>query len=219
MLTLALETSTATFAAALATDEEVVAVRALEGVPPARRDLPGLVAGLLAEAGRSFADVTRVAVDVGPGNLTAVRTGVAYGNGLAFALGAGVATADSLELMAAQAGPGVPVLALRNAGAGRAYAGWFAGGSAVYRHGPLAEVVRTVTGPEVVVAGDFRAEVAELLPGVLVKDSGIAGPDVRVLCWVTARRPTLDPTRERAASPLTEAAPLFGGDRRGREHR
>ena len=211
MLTLALETSTATFAAALATADGVVAVRELAGVPPARRDLPALVAGLLREAGRSFADVTRVAVDVGPGNLTAVRTGVAYGNGLAFALGAAVVTANSLELMAAQAGPAVPVLCLRNAGAGRAYAGWFAGGTARYGHGALAEVVRAAAGPEVVVAGDFRAEVADLLPGVLVKDSGIAGPDVRVLRWITADRPTLDPTRERAASPLTEAAPLFGG--------
>jgi tRNA threonylcarbamoyl adenosine modification protein YeaZ len=211
MLTLALETSTATFAAALATADEVLATRELAGVPPARRDLPALVDGLLAAAGRSFADVTRVAVDVGPGNLTAVRTGVAYGNGLAFALGAAVATADSLEVMAAQVGPGVPVLCLRNAGAGRAYARWSAGGTDAYRHGPLAEVVRAVTGPEVVVAGDFRAEVADLLPGVLVKDSGIAGPDVRVLRWVTADRPVLDPARERPASPLTEASALFGG--------
>ena len=211
MLTLALETSTATFAAALATADQVLAVRELAGVPPARRDLPALVSGLLADTGRSFADIGRVAVDVGPGNLTAVRTGVAYGNGLAFALGAAVATANSLELMAAQAGPAVPVLALRNAGAGRAYAGWFAGGTAAYRHGPLADVVRVVTGPELVVAGDFRAEVADLLPGVLVKDAGIAGPDVRVLRWVTAARPTVDPTRERAATPLTEQSPLFGG--------
>jgi tRNA threonylcarbamoyladenosine biosynthesis protein TsaB len=211
MLTLALETSTATFAAALATADEVLGARALAGVPPAQRDLPALVGALLAEAGRSFADIGRVAVDVGPGNLTAVRTGVAYGNGLAFALGAGVATANSLELMAAQAGPAVPVLCLRNAGAGRAYAGWFAGGAGTYRHGPLAEVVRAVSGPEVVVAGDFRAEVADLLPGVLVKDSGIAGPDVRVLRWVTAGRSTVDPTREQAATPLTEQSPLFGG--------
>jgi tRNA threonylcarbamoyl adenosine modification protein YeaZ len=211
MLTLALETSTATFAAALATADEVLATRTLAGVPPAKRDLPALVSALQGDAGRSFADVSRIAVDVGPGNLTAVRTGVAYGNGLAFALGAGVATANSLELMAAQAGPTVPVLCLRTAGAGRAYAGWFAGGDATYRHGPLAEVVRAVRGPEVAVAGDFRAEVADLLPGVLVKDSGIAGPDVRVLRWVTAGRPTVDPTRERAATPLTEQSPLFGG--------
>jgi tRNA threonylcarbamoyl adenosine modification protein YeaZ len=212
MLTLALETSTATFAAALATGPgEVLAARALEGVPPARRDLPALVAALLADGGRTFGEISRVAVDVGPGNLTAVRTGVAYGNGLAFALGAGVATADALELMAAQVGPDVPVLCLRNAGAGRAYGGWFAGGTATYRHGPLAEVVALATGSEAVVTGDFRAEAAELLPGVLVKDSGIAGPDVRVLCRVSADRPTLDPTRQRPASPLTEAAPLFGG--------
>jgi tRNA threonylcarbamoyl adenosine modification protein YeaZ len=211
MLTLALETSTATFAAALATADAVLACRALAGVPPAQRDLPALVSGLLAETGRSFADVARIAVDVGPGNLIAVRTGVAYGNGLAFALGAGVAAANSLELMAAQAGPAVPVLCLRNAGAGRAYAGWFAAGAETYRHGPLAEVVRLVNGPEAVVAGDFRADVADLLPGVLVKDSGIAGPDVRVLRWVTAGRPTVDPTRERPATPLTEQSPVFGG--------
>jgi tRNA threonylcarbamoyl adenosine modification protein YeaZ len=210
MLTLSIETSTATFAAALAVDGDIVAVRALEGVPPAERDLPGLVAGLLDGAGRAIADLGRIAVDVGPGNLTAVRTGVAYADGLAFALGLGIATADSLELMAAQAGAGTPVLCLRNAGAGRAYAGLFGAGEPQYRHGPLADVAR-VTGPEVLVAGDFRAEVAELLPGVVVKDSGIAGPDVRVLNWITAGRPTLDPTRERAAAPLTDSSPLFGG--------
>ena len=208
-LSLSIETSTAIFAAALADSGEIVAVRALEGVPPARRDLPALVAGLLAEAGHTFADLGRVAVDVGPGNLTAVRTGVAYADGLAFALGLGIATADSLELMAAQAGGGTPVLCLRNAGAGRAYAGLFGLGEPRYTHGALAEL--SVPGPEVLVAGDFRAEVADLLPGVVVKDTGIAGPDVRVLNWITSGRPTLDPTRERAAAPLTDSSPLFGG--------
>jgi tRNA threonylcarbamoyl adenosine modification protein YeaZ len=210
-LSLAVETSTATFAAALATDGEVVAVRMLAGVPPAQRDLPALVAGLLAEGGHSFADLGRIAVDVGPGNLAAVRTGVAYANGLAFALGLGIATADALELMAAEAGDGTPVLCLRNAGAGRAYGGLFGAGEPKYRHGPLAQVVAAVTGPEVLVAGDFRAELADLRPGLLVKDTGLAGPDVRVLHRITAGRPTLDPARERAAAPLTDTSPLFGG--------
>lgn len=207
MLTLAVETSTATFAAALA-DGDRTLTRDLRGVRPAERDLPGLVAGLLAEAGCGFGDLDRVAVDVGPGNLTAVRTGVAYANGLAFALGIGVATADALELMAQQAG--TPALCLRNAGGGRVYGGLFTAG-AHYRHGPLAEVVAAVTGPEVTVAGDYRAEVAELLPRVVVKDSGITGPDVATLLRVTAARPTLDPTRERAAAPLTDTSELFGG--------
>lgn len=208
-LSLSIETSTATFAAALARDGRVIATRALEGVPPARRDLPGLVAALLHEVGATVADLGRIAVDVGPGNLTAVRTGVAYADGLAFALGVGIATADSLELMAAQAGDGAPVLCLRNAGAGRAYAGLFGLGEPRYTHGPLTGIA--VAAPEVLVAGDFRTEVADLLPGVVVKDSGIAGPDVRVLNWITAGRPTLDPTRERAAAPLTDTSPLFGG--------
>lgn len=211
MATLAIETSTATFAVAVA-GPGGTATRTLAGVRPADRDLPALVAGLLADLGLRFADVDRVAVDVGPGNLTAVRTGVAYGNGLAFALGIGVASADALELMAAQAGvgPGTPVLCLRNAGGGRAYAGLF-DGTAAYRHGPLAEVVAAVAGPEVTVAGDFRAEVAGLLPQVLVKDSGIAGPDVATLLALSAGRPTLDPTRERAPAPLTDSSAVFGG--------
>jgi hypothetical protein len=95
----------------------VLASRALVGVPPAQRDLPGLVGGLLADAGRSFADVTRIAVDVGPGNLTAVPHRRAYDQRARVSPSrAGVATANSLELMAAQAGPAVPVLCLRNAG-------------------------------------------------------------------------------------------------------
>ena len=200
MLSLSVETSTATFAAALATDDEVLAVRALEGVPPARRDLPALVAGLLAGAGHGFADLGRIAVDVGPGNLAGgpdrrrvrqrprLRPRHRHRH-------RGRAGADG-----GQAGPGLSVLCLRNAGAGRAYGGWFAAGTARYAHGPLAEVAGLARGPEIVVAGDFRTEAAELLPGVLVKDSGIAGPDVRVLRWITAGRAAIDPTRERAAS-------------------
>jgi tRNA threonylcarbamoyl adenosine modification protein YeaZ len=207
MLTLALETSTATFAAALGDGDRLLARRDLAGVRPADRDLPGLVAALLADAGRRFGELERVAVDVGPGNLTAVRTGVAYGNGLAFALGLPVATADSLELMAEAAGR--PALCLRNAGGGRAYAALF-GATADYRHGPLAAVVAT-DAPEVAVAGDFRSEVAELLPGTVVKDTGITGPDVATLLALTAGRPTVDPTRERAAHPLTDTSALFGG--------
>ena len=214
MVTLAVETSTATFAAAV-DDRGRRLTRTLPGVPPGRRNLPGLVAGLLAEAGCAFADLRRVAVDVGPGNLTAVRTGVAYANGLAFALGIGIATADSLELMAAQyAGtdPGTPVLCLRNAGGGRAYAGLFRPDRApLYRHGRLRDAVAELAGqcPEVVTAGDFRSQVAELLPQVPVGDSGIAGPDACVLLAVTADRPVLDPAHERAASPLTETSALF----------
>lgn len=201
MLTLAIETSTATFAVAAGG-----AVRTLAGVAPADRDLPALVAALLAGTGHGFADVDRIAVDIGPGNLTAVRTGVAYANGLAFALGARVATADSLELLAAQVDG--PALCLRNAGGGRVYA--YLDGT--YRHGPLRDVVTDLVRDEVTVAGDFRAEAAALLPDVLVKDSGLAGPDVRTLLRLTEGRPTLDPTVERAAAPLTENSAVFGGD-------
>ena len=205
MLTLAVETSTAAFAVALGDGPRPIAGTVLERAAPRDRNLPELVAGLLAGAGHGFADLERIAVDVGPGNLTAVRTGVAYANGLAFALGIGVVTADSLELMAEQVDG--PVLCLRNAGGGGAYARL----GTRYWHGPLTGIVRHVDTGEVAVAGDFRAEVDRLLPGVLVKDTGIAGPDATTLLRLTAGRDHLDPTRERAAAPLTEASALFGG--------
>jgi len=203
MLTLAVETSTAAFAVALGDGPRPIVDTVLERAAPRDRNLPELVANLVAGAGHAFADLERIAVDVGPGNLTAVRTGVAYANGLAFALGIGVVTADSLELMAEQAGP--PALCLRNAGGGNVY-GRLDGR---YLHGRLAEVAGQVRTAEIAVAGDFRAEIDRLLPGVLVKDTGIAGPDTATLLRLTAGRTPLDPTRERAAAPLTETSPLF----------
>lgn len=59
-----------------------------------------LIAATLAEAGLEFAAVTRVAVTVGPGTFTGVRTGVAAARGLALASGCEVVGATSLEVMA-----------------------------------------------------------------------------------------------------------------------
>ena len=214
MLTLALETSTATFAAALATEDDVIASRALAGVPPARAG-PAR-AGRRAAGGRGPVVRRRHPDGRGrrPGQPDRGPHRVAYGNGLAFALGAGVATAElaGADGRAGRARPCRCCACATPAPAGRTRAGSPAA-PATYRHGPLAEVVRMVSGPEVVVAGDFRAEVAELLPGVLVKDSGITGPDVRVLRWVTAGRPTIDPTRERRRDAAHGAVPAVRRDR------
>lgn len=208
-LVLAVETSSSEFGVALCTPQELVVERTV------RRDqsfsgIGQLVAGLLGATGASFADLTLLAVDVGPGNLSSVRTGIAYVNGLGFSLGREIYCANSLELLAAEATG--TVLCLRKAGGGNAYAGLFAGGAEQgLRHGPLAEVVPELCRdlPEVSVAGAFRAEVAGLLPQAKVVDTGVEVPRVRSLQRLLAAEAAASVVP--VASPLTETSKVFDG--------
>jgi tRNA A37 threonylcarbamoyladenosine modification protein TsaB len=195
--TLAIETSSVNYGVAVGVDGDVVAERTLRRDDPAFTGLADLVASIVDDFGR----VDRVAVDVGPGNLASVRSGVAYANGLAFSLGKPILVASSLELLALEAGDG-PTLCLRDAGSGRVYA-WFDG---VRRHGPFEPVVLSLVGEHtaIAVAGVHRAKVAALLPGVAVKDTGIDAPQVTTLLAAG-----LQPVE--VASPLTEASPEFAG--------
>jgi tRNA threonylcarbamoyladenosine biosynthesis protein TsaB len=97
----------------------------------ATRLLP-LAARLLAQAGLRFADLSRIAVGVGPGTFTGLRIGVASARGLAQSLGAelvGVSSPRALALAAADSdearGMGV-VLALIDARRGEAFAAAYA---------------------------------------------------------------------------------------------
>ncbi|WP_088346474.1 MULTISPECIES: tRNA (adenosine(37)-N6)-threonylcarbamoyltransferase complex dimerization subunit type 1 TsaB [Rhodomicrobium] len=59
-----------------------------------------MIEAVMAEAGCRFADLTRIAVTVGPGSFTGVRAGVAAARGLAVAAGLPVIGVNSLEVMA-----------------------------------------------------------------------------------------------------------------------
>jgi tRNA threonylcarbamoyl adenosine modification protein YeaZ len=215
-LTLAIETSSATYGAAVCLGDDVLAERSARRDEPGFDDVGHLAAAALADAGRSFADLGRLAVDVGPGYLGSVRDGVAYVNGLAFALGLEIFCGDSLELLALEADPAAagPVLCLRNAGGGTVYAGLFRPGRpAALRHGPLAATVAGLAAglPELTVAGTFRPDVKALLPEAAVADAGVEFPSVRTLHrLLLARGGDAAPTQV-VASPLTDASPIFGG--------
>jgi tRNA threonylcarbamoyladenosine biosynthesis protein TsaB len=195
--TLAIETSSVAYGVAIAIDDTVVAQRTLRRDDAAFTGLADLVASVVPD----FATIDAVAVDIGPGNLASVRSGVAYANGLAFSLGVPVLVASSLALLAMEAGD-EPALCLRDAGSGRVYA-WLDG---ELRHGPFEPVVLSLVGDRaaIAVAGVHRAKVAALLPGVAVKDTGIDAPQVTTL--LAARTKRVD-----VASPLTEASPEFAG--------
>jgi tRNA threonylcarbamoyladenosine biosynthesis protein TsaB len=117
---LALDTLGPAVSAALVASGRETAYRAalpLEGGGQAAERLLPLLDAVLAEAGWGWRDLDLLAVTVGPGGFTAVRTGVATARALALALDRPVVGVGTLEAVAeaavAAAGPG-PLLALKD---------------------------------------------------------------------------------------------------------
>ena len=121
----AIETATETVAVAVRTGAGVQAELALTGRRRHVETLTPALGHLLAQTGLVPADLGTVAVDVGPGLFTGLRVGVAAAKGLAQALGIGVITATSLDILvagAAAAGHRGPVLACVDARRGEVFA-------------------------------------------------------------------------------------------------
>jgi len=90
--------------------------------------LMGYIERALDEAGTSFAEIGRIAVNVGPGSFTGVRIGVSAARGFALALGCpaiGVTAFEALAVEARDANPGKPVLVAIDAHRGEIYAQLF----------------------------------------------------------------------------------------------
>lgn len=219
-LILAVEASSRTYAVAVGDGKLPAAACAGRRGDPGFAGVGGLAGRVLEEIGAEFSAVETVAVDVGPGGLSSIRGAVAYANGLAFSLGVKIFPVSSLELMAIEAsrGNGDPVLCLKRGQNGNAYAGLFVGGEVTeMRHGPLGAVVPQLAAglTELRVAGMPTDEVASLLTGVNVLNSGVTDADVSVL-YAAARCAPRDPERfADAVSPLNEGSSAFHETTRG----
>lgn len=87
--------------------------------PDERRDVEDLTSfleGLLEQIGLSKEEITDIVVVRGPGSFTSLRTGVAFGNALAFALGTQLHALTTFELLRLKAATKDPVLSLVHAG-------------------------------------------------------------------------------------------------------
>ena len=103
MLILGIETATQSVGVALANEHGVVAqLEVRQGRRHAETVVPA-VEQLLAHAEASMADITRIAVDVGPGLFTGLRVGVATAKAYALALDVPIVAISSLELVAYEA--------------------------------------------------------------------------------------------------------------------
>ena len=197
MIVLAVESATALAGVALCDEDGPLATatvsrgrRHAESVAPA-------VDFVCRRSGVALTDVDVVAVDVGPGLFTGLRVGVATAKALAFALGVGVVTASSLEVLAhAVTAAGVPegrlVVSVVDARRGEVFTGWFRAGAGTVAAvdddallAPDALAARLgQAGEPVLVAGDGALRYGALLrsvAGVTVAGRAFASPPVDVL--------------------------------------
>lgn len=213
MLVLAFEASSTSYEVALATDGEMIHRQSAYRLDPQFHGIAPLAAISLTAVGAQFQDIDLIALDAGPGNLASVRAAVAYANGLAFSLNRSIICASSLELMSIEARAGFKgtILCAQNAGTGNVYASSYSTGEALkVQYGPLDTVIESIAKnlTEVSLAGNCRAEVAEILAGVNVKDTRIDSPGVQTLCYVAANCEDLARIVS-FATPITERSDIF----------
>lgn len=84
-LVLAIETSSIWTGVALARGEEILAERSVESLSRHNEVLSGLIAEVMRETAKDFADLSVLGVSIGPGSFTALRIGLLFAKGIAFA--------------------------------------------------------------------------------------------------------------------------------------
>jgi len=179
---LAFDTATPHVTVALHDGESVVAsYDSEESMRHGEMLAPG-IEQVLADAGATAADLTEIAVGVGPGPFTGLRVGLVTARTLAFVRELPVRGVCSLDILAAEAiDAGLEEFAVAtDARRKEVYLASYAGG-------------RRISGPEVVKPGDPDAEVvvgrgARLYPESFPNPSDPEHPSAAVLCDVVRRR-------------------------------
>ncbi len=131
------------------------------------RDLPIIVNYAFRQIDITPADLTLIAVNVGPGGLSSIRSGVSFANALSFSLKIPVAPFSSFEMMGHEltAETDLPVLGTTRGAGKNVYACLFtADQPTVMCYGIFAEVVQELTADldSFAVIGTHRAEIQAL---------------------------------------------------------
>jgi tRNA threonylcarbamoyladenosine biosynthesis protein TsaB len=131
--------------------------------------IAGMVRDVMGAAGARFADLSRIAVTVGPGSFTGLRVGLAFAKGLRLATGAELVGLGTLEALAASAGGAGRAAGVIDARRGQVYVQAFEDG-------------RPLMAPQAVSAADAAerlsrfGDMAMVGPGAgLLSDAGAVG--------------------------------------------
>lgn len=166
-LLLALDTSTGTAGLALFDGAQVLSETTWRAGREHSTRLLFEVEVAFERIGRAAEDLTGLVVACGPGSFTGVRVALSVAKGIASGFGIPAWGVNSLDVLAAAAGPtNVPVLAVLEAGRGR-YA------TARYRHGvpegmrlAVLEELVTLVPEETIVIGELREDARSRLEAV-----------------------------------------------------
>jgi tRNA threonylcarbamoyladenosine biosynthesis protein TsaB len=186
----------------------------LRGRPDHSAELLPTLAGLLERGRTTWAQVTAIAIGVGPGTFTGLRIGVATARALAQALAVPLHPVSSLEALAAGiaagagAGAGAPVLPLIDARRGQVFAALYTAGDVLAREwGPLAlspaELERRIADvpKSPLAAGDWALESAARLEAagavVPAPGSGLHAIDALQVCRLARETEPCGPDRVR----------------------
>lgn len=202
MIVLAIETSMGRTSVALATGragDPVIAKRIEAGQGQAEKLIP-LIGALMDEAGVSFTQLNRIAVCVGPGGFSGIRTGVAAARGIGLAAGVPAVGATSFRIMAhayeQTSGAAHPYGIAAPAGLGAIYCQIFEWGKKALTDIealPHAECGSFFVGRAEVLTGPAAASLSEGgLVSLRVAAPGLF-PDAAVLVQIA---PGLDPERD-----------------------
>lgn len=213
-LVLVIDTSAMPFNIALGREGECIYDSLAAPGTSDKKDLSAIVSDAFRKTNCSLKDIRAIAVNIGPGALGSVRSGVSFANALAYSLGVPTYPVTSFELMGFVAAEkqSCPVLCTARASNGYGYVGLYGeGGLSVMGFGLLEELApAAIAGIErVAVAGDHRSALYTLPSSSRVIDSGIERS-------VAATFLRLDSSSDReakvfpdVATPVTEESELL----------
>jgi len=203
MIVLGLDTCLAACSVAVRDGERVLAYASEVMARGHQERLAPMAQSVMAEAGLGFDELDRVGVTVGPGSFTGLRVGVAFGKGLASALGVPLVGVGALEALAAEAG-GL-VFAAIDARRDQLYLQAFDNGRAIMAPDVLelgtaaARMAELAAGQAFTLVGSGAPLLADLAPGARALTP--PGADARQVARLAAAR---DPSQVR---PLYLRAP------------
>jgi len=200
--TLVLDTCLGACQVALASGGRMLTVRCEPMLRGHQERLAPMTAEVMAEAGAAFADVTRIAVTVGPGSFTGLRVGLAFAKGLKLATGAALVGIGTLEGLAASAPGQGRVVAVIDARRDQVYLQAFEAGRALMAPDALtlesaaARLAELAPDGEMLAIGPGAGLLAPMLGPERIRE--IAAPDIAALVRLAE-----------AAEAGPEARPLY----------